>query len=170
MQSILVFYLKQCKYMGADLLLVLLWMLTVLFFPTSSFSLLFYKPRVVLLHVSKLTMVVCCGGTMKSEEFLLSQTLPSCFNHPSSPEQPRSGNPGRSVVLSTNTQPPPSSPYSPLLLSYLPFLIVLHKRLFRAVLSVTRSSGILGLFMSPSLYLLSWSFTFNTFYSPTLNN
>lgn len=61
----------------------------------------------MLLHASKVTfLVVCCGGTMKSEEFLLSQTLPSCSNHPSSPDQPRAGNPGRSVVLSTNTQPP----------------------------------------------------------------
>lgn len=63
---------------------------------------------------------------MKSKEFLLSQTLPSCSNHPSSPEQPRSGNPCRSVVLSTNTQPPSSLPTSsPLLLSYLPPLFSL---------------------------------------------
>lgn len=51
-------------------------------------------------------MMLYCWGTMKSEEFLLSQTLPSCSNHPSSPEQPRAGNPGRSVLLSTDTQPP----------------------------------------------------------------
>lgn len=72
------------------------------------------------------THVVCHVGTMKSEEFLLSQTLASCSNHPSSPEQPRSGNPGRSVVLSTNTRPPSSYPFSsPLLLSYLPPLFLL---------------------------------------------
>lgn len=57
---------------------------------------------------------------MKSEEFLLSQTLPSCSNHPSSLEQSKAGNPGRSVVLSTDTQPPSSFPaFSPLFLSHL---------------------------------------------------
>lgn len=70
-------------------------------------------------------LVVCCGGTMKSEEFLLSQTLPSCSNHPSSPEQSKAGNPGRSVVLSTDTQPPSSFPASSLLFSSYLFLLLL---------------------------------------------
>lgn len=90
------------------------------------FSPLTLSSVLTLLHVSKLTLVVCHGGTMKSEEFLLSQSLPSCSNHCSSPEQARSGNPGRSVVLSTNTQPLSSFPTSsPLLLSYLPPLLSL---------------------------------------------
>lgn len=45
---------------------------------------------------------------MKSQEFLLSQTMPSCSNHRSSPEQPRAGNPGRSVPL-INWRPTPFS-------------------------------------------------------------
>jgi len=112
-QCILVVY-----WMG-DGGLKLLWMINcreTLFLHLFLVKTLAYVP--VLLYASKRTfLVVCHGGTMKSEEFLLSQTLPSCSNHPSSPDQPRAGNPSRSVVLSTDTQPPSSIPNSsPLLL------------------------------------------------------
>lgn len=64
----------------------------------------------MLLHVSKLTLVVRHSGTMKSKEFLLSQTLPSCSNHPSSPEQPKARK-SRQISRLINWHPAPYFSY-----------------------------------------------------------
>lgn len=102
--------LKKEKYVMADLLLLCILTITSFSHPLSlrwMFSL--YKPPScvsMLLHVSKLTLVVCRGGTMKSEEFLLSRTLPSCSNHPSSPEQPRARK-SRQISRLINWHPAP---------------------------------------------------------------
>jgi len=123
----------------------------------------------MLLHASRLIfLVVCRGGTMKSEEFLLSQTLPSCSNHPSSPDQPRAGNPGRSVVLSTDTQPPSSFSTSSPLFTYLSPLFSLGFASFLwNILSVfghIRRENAFCPFLSSQFLLLSLSIVkFNQF-------
>lgn len=79
----------------------------------------------------------------------------------SSPDQPRAGNPGRSVVLSTDTQPPSSFPTSSPLHTYLPPLFSLYfTSVLRPLLSVfchMTSENTFWPFLDSQFFLLSLS-------------